>query len=50
MNLSGKCVGPLMRFFKCTPEDLIVIHDDLDLKPLALCVIKTGGGAGGHNG
>jgi peptidyl-tRNA hydrolase, PTH1 family len=49
MNLSGKTVGPIFKFYKCTPEDLIVIHDDLDLKPLALR-IKTGGGTGGHNG
>jgi len=49
MNLSGESVGPLLRFFKCAPEDLIVIHDELDLKPLVLR-LKTGGGAGGHNG
>jgi peptidyl-tRNA hydrolase, PTH1 family len=49
MNLSGQCVGPLFSFYKCKPEDLIVIHDDLDLKPLTLR-IKTGGGTGGHNG
>ncbi|OFZ21790.1 MAG: aminoacyl-tRNA hydrolase [Bdellovibrionales bacterium GWB1_55_8] len=49
MNLSGKCVAPLMRFYKCSPEDLIVIHDDLDL-PFGTLRIKTGGGAGGHNG
>ena len=49
MNLSGESILPMMKFYKCTPEDLIVIHDDLDLKPLALRV-KTGGGTGGHNG
>lgn len=49
MNQSGRSVGPVFKFFKCTPNDLIVIHDDLDLKPLALR-IKTGGGTGGHNG
>src|SRR4051794_16113943 len=49
MNLSGRCVAPLMVFFKCKPSDLIVIHDDLDLIPFALR-IKTGGGTGGHNG
>ena len=49
MNNSGKCVAPIFRFYKCQPEDLIVIHDDLDLPPLAVRV-KTGGGAGGHNG
>jgi peptidyl-tRNA hydrolase, PTH1 family len=49
MNISGECLGPLMKFYKCVPEDLIVIHDDLDLKPLVLR-LKTGGGTGGHNG
>jgi len=49
MNLSGKSVGPLFHFHKCAPEDLIVIHDDVDLKPLSIR-IKTGGGTGGHNG
>ncbi|MCM2322381.1 MAG: aminoacyl-tRNA hydrolase [Oligoflexia bacterium] len=49
MNNSGRAIGPLFKFFKLTPDDLIVIHDDLDLKPLSLRV-KTGGGTGGHNG
>ena len=49
MNDSGKTVGPLSKFFKCSPEDIIVIHDDVDLKPMAIR-IKTGGGTGGHNG
>ena len=49
MNLSGRAVAPVFRFYKCEPSDLIVIHDDLDLKPLTLR-IKTGGGTGGHNG
>jgi len=49
MNLSGKCVGSIFSFYQCHPEDLIVIHDDLDLSPLTLR-LKTGGGTGGHNG
>lgn len=49
MNNSGRCIAPLLRFYKCASTDLTVIHDDLDLKPMALR-IKTGGGAGGHNG
>ncbi len=49
MNLSGRCVGELFRFHKCKPEDLIVIHDELDLPPFEL-KLKKGGGAGGHNG
>lgn len=49
MNLSGQSVGAAMRFHKLTLDDVIVIHDDLDLAPGKLRV-KTGGGAGGHNG
>mgnify|MGYP003953780733 CR=1 FL=1 len=49
MNLSGKCVGPLFNFYKCTPEDLIVIHDDVDLNSLMIKT-KKGGGTAGHNG
>lgn len=49
MNLSGRCLGPVFRFYKCAPEDLIVIHDEVDLPPLSLR-LKTGGGTGGHNG
>jgi peptidyl-tRNA hydrolase, PTH1 family len=49
MNNSGECIAPLMKFYKCAPGDLIVIYDELDLKPLTMR-IKTGGGAGGHNG
>lgn len=49
MNLSGRAVAPLVQFYKCEPQDLIVIHDELDLAP-ATMKIKTGGGNGGHNG
>ncbi len=49
MNNSGRCIAPIFKFFKCAPDDLIVIHDELDLKSNALR-IKTGGGTGGHNG
>lgn len=49
MNNSGECIAPLMKFYKCLPDDLIVIYDELDLKPLQMR-IKTGGGTGGHNG
>lgn len=49
MNLSGKAVGPLFSFYKCNPEDLIVIQDELDL-PLRTFRLKVGGGTGGHNG
>ena len=49
MNLSGEAVGEAMRFFKLTPADIIVIHDELDLAA-AKVRLKTGGGNGGHNG
>jgi len=49
MNLSGQSVGPLFKFYKLSPEDLIVVQDDIDLTPFSFR-IKTGGGTGGHNG
>ncbi|HEU4986433.1 MAG TPA: aminoacyl-tRNA hydrolase [Rhizobiaceae bacterium] len=49
MNLSGQAVGEAMRFYKLAPSDLTVLYDELDLAPGKVRV-KTGGGAGGHNG
>lgn len=49
MNESGDAVGRLLRYFKLTPEALLVAHDDLDLPPGAVR-LKQGGGDGGHNG
>lgn len=49
MNLSGQSVGEAMRFYKLTPEDVIVFHDELDLAP-GKCRVKHGGGHAGHNG
>jgi len=49
MNRSGEAVRPAMDFFQLTPEDVMVIHDDLDL-PLERLRVKSGGGHGGHNG
>lgn len=49
MNESGRSVGEAMRFFKIEPQNVVVIHDELDL-PAGKLRIKTGGGAGGHNG
>lgn len=49
MNLSGESVGSLLRWYKLTHSDLIVIYDDLDLPPGKLR-IRRGGGAGGHKG
>lgn len=49
MNLSGQSVGEAMRFYKLTPADVVVFHDELDLAPGKVRV-KTGGGHAGHNG
>lgn len=49
MNLSGKSVQAAMAFYKIAPENVIVLHDELDL-PLGKIRIKQGGGANGHNG
>ena len=49
MNLSGKSVLPVKQFFKIELEDIIVIHDDIDL-PFGALRFKKGGGHGGHNG
>ena len=49
MNNSGESVCSALGFFKLTPGDMIVVHDDLEL-PFGTIQIKKGGGAGGHNG
>jgi len=49
MNLSGKSVLPVKQFFKVELDDIIVIHDDIDL-PFGAVRFKKGGGHGGHNG
>ncbi|HYG66401.1 MAG TPA: aminoacyl-tRNA hydrolase [Anaeromyxobacteraceae bacterium] len=49
MNHSGQAVGEALRFLKLGREDLVVIHDDLELEPFRV-QLKVGGGHGGHNG
>ncbi len=49
MNLSGKSVAALARFFKIAPLEILVAHDELDLMP-GQVKIKCGGGHAGHNG
>lgn len=49
MNLSGKSVEAVANFYKITTEEIVVIHDDLDL-PFGAVRFKMGGGNGGHNG
>ena len=49
MNLSGKAVAALARFFKIAPGEILVAHDELDLLP-GQAKLKLGGSAAGHNG
>ncbi|MBE6452142.1 MAG: aminoacyl-tRNA hydrolase [Alphaproteobacteria bacterium] len=49
MNLSGNSVIKAANFYKVLPQNIIVIHDDMDL-PVGKVKAKLGGGAGGHNG
>jgi PTH1 family peptidyl-tRNA hydrolase len=49
MNLSGKAVAALARFYKIAPQELLVVHDELDLPPGQMR-LKLGGGHAGHNG
>lgn len=49
MNNSGECVGPLMRWYKLEPEDIMAAHDDMDI-PMGTIRIRKKGSAGGHNG
>ncbi len=49
MNLSGRSVATVKRFFKIELDDIIVVHDDIDL-PFGAVRFKKGGGHGGHNG
>lgn len=49
MNLSGKSVGTLARFFKIAPNEILVAHDELDIEP-GQVKLKFGGSHAGHNG
>lgn len=49
MNRSGQAAGALMRFYKFVPEQVLVLHDELDLMP-GQVKLKQGGGHAGHNG
>jgi peptidyl-tRNA hydrolase, PTH1 family len=49
MNRSGEAVGPALHFWKLGKDDLVVVHDDLELDAFRVQV-KVGGGHGGHNG
>ena len=49
MNRSGQAVAALSRFHKINPDSMLIIHDELDLKP-GVARLKWAGGLGGHNG
>ncbi|MGE5342349.1 MAG: aminoacyl-tRNA hydrolase [Candidatus Omnitrophota bacterium] len=49
MNLSGNSISALMKFYKLTPEEVLVVHDELELD-FGTISFKRGGGLGGHNG
>ena len=49
MNRSGQSVGALARFYKILPDEVLVVHDELDLDP-GVAKLKKGGSSGGHNG
>ena len=49
MNRSGQSVGGLARFYKINPDEVLVVHDELDLSP-GVAKLKKGGSSGGHNG
>ncbi len=49
MNRSGRAVGALANFYKIAPQEVLVIHDELDLPP-GHAKLKLGGGVAGHNG
>lgn len=49
MNRSGQAVRALMQFYRITPAEMLVVHDELDIPPGQMR-LKFGGGLGGHNG
>lgn len=49
MNASGRSVGVFARFYRIAPEEILVVHDELDLPP-GTPKLKKGGGVAGHNG
>jgi len=49
MNRSGQSVGDFVRFHRVPPDEILIVHDELDIPPGQLR-LKFGGGLGGHNG
>jgi PTH1 family peptidyl-tRNA hydrolase len=49
MNLSGQAVNAIAKFYKLIPEEILIVHDELDFEP-GIIRLKHSGGSGGHNG
>ena len=49
LNLSGKSIAAFTKFYQINPENILIVHDDIDLPP-GISKYKIGGGHGGHNG
>ena len=49
MNKSGEALVPFAKFYQIQPDEILVVHDEIDLLP-GTTKLKTGGGHGGHNG
>ncbi|QBZ82359.1 Peptidyl-tRNA hydrolase [Hydrogenovibrio crunogenus] len=49
MNRSGQSIQAIAKFYKIAPEEILVVHDELDLDP-GVARLKSSGGHGGHNG
>ncbi|MDI9549116.1 MAG: aminoacyl-tRNA hydrolase [Chloroflexota bacterium] len=49
MNASGQAVGPLAKYYQVAPQDILVVHDDLDLAS-GMLRLRANGSAGGQNG
>ncbi|GAW85073.1 peptidyl-tRNA hydrolase, PTH1 family [Bathymodiolus platifrons methanotrophic gill symbiont] len=49
MNRSGQSVSSFMKYYKINPEEVLVVHDELDFE-VGTLKLKSGGGHGGHNG
>ncbi|WP_024332519.1 aminoacyl-tRNA hydrolase [Gordonia hirsuta] len=49
MNTTGRQIGPLAKYYGVTPDEVIVLHDELDID-FGQVRLKRGGGEGGHNG
>jgi peptidyl-tRNA hydrolase, PTH1 family len=49
VNRSGQAVSALARFYRIAPEEILIAHDELDLRP-GVVKLKQGGGSAGHNG